>query len=107
MKHPHHDIIIAFLEGREIEREMSPGCWESVFPWKNWSDCTISPCFSTSYRYRIKPTPKYRVVFRTSSGMLLVSTGYFESLSAFESIPPSLRQEGTAIELIQATRKEE
>lgn len=47
--HPHHDLIVAWAEGANIEyKSLSNGYWMSV----------DDPCWNTDYQYRIKPTPQ-------------------------------------------------
>jgi len=53
MLHPHHDIIIAYLEGKDTEVYISDkDIWESL---GLVTENTIMPLFHSSMTYRVKP----------------------------------------------------
>lgn len=65
-RHPHHDIIIAWLEGKEIEvLNVHSNQWEPLYSIQaRWDYSKTVPAFSTNSQFRIKPEPKtltYRV----------------------------------------------
>lgn len=60
MKHPHDEMIRAWLDGKAIEVfNVIAQQWQPVRPVEDW----ILPPFRTEWRYRLKPDPavfKYR-----------------------------------------------
>jgi len=51
MKHKHYEVIIAFAEGKKIQRKNENGDWE------DWISPNL-PRFYGDKEYRIKPEPK-------------------------------------------------
>lgn len=51
--HPHHDSVLAWLEGKDIEHRYkdTPGAWHKV---KNVKDTNVVPSFSPSSDWRVK-----------------------------------------------------
>jgi hypothetical protein len=55
-KHPHHDIIIAWLNGETVERQID-GEWDELPTWQERGH-SVLPSFSSIIKYRIQPRPK-------------------------------------------------
>lgn len=51
--HPHHDSVLAWLEGKDIEHRYkgNPGAWHKC---KNVKDTNVVPSFSSSSDWRVK-----------------------------------------------------
>lgn len=58
-KHPHHEVITAYLEGKQVECKHSNGTWVEVKSWKLMQEL---PCFDRQLEYRIKPVDVVKVV---------------------------------------------
>lgn len=56
MKHPHHDLIVAWAA--DTTRVVQHRDDEN----KPWEDCVAQPYFSRNWEYRFKPVPKPDVV---------------------------------------------
>jgi len=49
--HKHHDQIVAWASGAEIECRGNPT--------RPWVDCTYNPLWNEGIEYRVKPKPEY------------------------------------------------
>lgn len=58
-KHPHHEIITAYLEGKQIECKDSNGDWFDIKPWIELHNL---PCFDRGLEYRVKYVEVVKVV---------------------------------------------
>lgn len=58
-RHPHADVIIAWAEGKTVQKKQPSG---------HWHDVPESPSFYRGYEYRIKPEP---VEVRTCNGVVI------------------------------------
>jgi hypothetical protein len=78
-KHPHHDIILAYLEGKAIEYVLY-GEWVD-FTLKNaWQQHKVIPSFPEDMQFRVKPEGvKIRLLL---SGIYI--TTYIKNFSALE-----------------------
>ena len=77
MKHKHHDCIVAWAEGKQIQAKFHT----SKF-WEDW-DSDKSPNWFNDVDYRIKPEPKPDIVqlktlYKMSDGQVLDIVGYFK-----------------------------
>ena len=60
MTYKHRDIVIAYINGQQIQYEASPGYWSNLREFE--PALGFSYCFREDFNYRIKPeTKKYRV----------------------------------------------
>lgn len=74
MKHKHAELIHAWAEGAQIETKSIDGSWNSI----------SSPSWGEAFQYRIKRTPRFRVLYideRYSTPQ--ASVYYYESLEEF------------------------
>ena len=84
--HKHHDLIVAWAAGAEIEvQEPSDFIWHT----------TPSPQWDISREYRIKPEPKPKVV--------LYACAYFEAGSGISYMSSRLTEEVTSDDNIKLT----
>ncbi len=70
MKHPHHDVIVAWAEGKPIQY-LRPASYAedrklSKTVWDDWTSRT-SPCWDRNQQYRIKPEPRTAIQIYTEA----------------------------------------
>lgn len=59
-KHPHHEVITAYLEGKDIQFRLQPNHkWTLVESLKNLS--WIMPTFTPEVEYRIRPVTEVKM----------------------------------------------
>jgi len=88
--HKHHDLIVAWAAGAEIEVKMY--CKNtSIHLW----EIKTSPCWDLNNEYRIKPEPKPKVV--------LYACAYFEAGSGISYMSSRLTEEVTSDDNIKLT----
>ncbi len=81
-KHPHHEVIVAYLEGKEVEVYMS-GYWQSLRP---HTGSEPFPGFYYDFKYRVKPKPVTKIysmkIYPSKNGTLQL-----RELEHWESTP--------------------
>ena len=59
MKHKHYDVIVAWLEGKDVQYRRGADEWKDCSP--HTSKCFV-PDFQRTCEFRIKPEPKPDVI---------------------------------------------
>ena len=67
MKHKHYDVIVAWAEGKEVQRKRND-------EWEDWNE-KFSPAFYPDVEYRIKPEHKPDVVVEENLILSPVANG--------------------------------
>lgn len=103
-KHPHHDIIIAFLEGETIQvKTEGHDVWADVV--QTVPD-TLSKLFYVGREYRIKPVVKPNITKLVKLELKAVGTSRHEvkirSLEHWETADLELEFNGNTLQLVSA-----
>lgn len=95
MKHPHDEVIRAWLDGKEVQFfDPIDQDWITIVDVKAWVELGENPDFNLSQQYRVKPDGAFRVWLDSMGAMTVITKNYKEDYSK-ETYEEKVQQRAT------------